>query len=117
MTKNPRLIEREFREYTRVDYNVSCALPWFNALLCCIYLDGIQITGSGSEDLMTDTSIINEMKRHTVSIKAKHNNVTRFVKVARSFVYKDRKELDDKNGDELTASRKKKQEHCQRSTD
>ncbi|KAM3172724.1 hypothetical protein ACTXT7_013946 [Hymenolepis weldensis] len=28
MNKNPILIESEFREYTRVDYNVSCTLPW-----------------------------------------------------------------------------------------
>ena len=57
------------------------------------------------------------MKRHAeiVSIKAEHSDleIARFLKVARSFVYKVRKELEEKNGDELVASKSKK--HCQRS--
>ena len=66
---------------------------------------------------MADTSINNEMKRHAVivSIKAKHSNleIARFLKVARSFVCKVRKELNENNGDELATSKRK--QHCQRS--
>ncbi|KAM3182411.1 hypothetical protein ACTXT7_012437 [Hymenolepis weldensis] len=63
--------------------------------------------------LMPDTNITNEMKRHTVivSIEAKHSSlrIARFLKVARSFVCNVRKELlDENNGDELAATRKRK---------
>ncbi|KAM3173227.1 hypothetical protein ACTXT7_012933 [Hymenolepis weldensis] len=61
------------------------------------------------EDLMPDTTITNEMKRHpvTVSIKAKHSKleIARSLKVARSFPCKVRKELLDENsGYELAAA-------------
>ncbi|KAM3171004.1 hypothetical protein ACTXT7_017476 [Hymenolepis weldensis] len=62
------------------------------------------------------------MKRHAVivSIKAKHRNfeIARFLKVARSFLWKVRKELlNENNGAGLAATRKIKQEYCQRSAD
>ncbi|VDL59278.1 unnamed protein product [Hymenolepis diminuta] len=68
---------------------------------------------------MTDTTT-NEMKRHAllVSAKAKHNNlgIARLLIVARCFVYKVRKQLNENNEDELATTRKRKQ-HCQRSAD
>ncbi|KAM3179548.1 hypothetical protein ACTXT7_000437 [Hymenolepis weldensis] len=69
-------------------------------------------------DLMIDTNITNEMKRHAVivSIRVKHRNIEieRFLKVATSFVCKVEKELlNINNGDELVATRKRKQHyHC-----
>ncbi|VUZ53162.1 unnamed protein product [Hymenolepis diminuta] len=70
---------------------------------------------------MADTTITNDMKTHSliVSMKAKHSSleITRFLKVNRSFVCKVRKEpLNENNGDELVVIRKRK-EHCQRSAD
>ena len=66
---------------------------------------------------MADTTIANDKKRYAVivSIKAKHSNleIARFLKVARSFVCKVRKELNENNGDELATSKRK--QHCQRS--
>lgn len=57
---------------------------------------------------MADT-ITNEMKRLAVivSIKAKlsYSEIARFLKVARSFVCKVRKELNKNNGDELATSK------------
>ncbi|VUZ45764.1 unnamed protein product [Hymenolepis diminuta] len=52
------------------------------------------------------------MKRHAVivSIKVKHNNldITRLLKIARSLVWKVRKELlNESNGDELAPTRKR----------
>ncbi|VUZ45896.1 unnamed protein product, partial [Hymenolepis diminuta] len=55
-----------------------------------------------------------------LSIKAKHGyfKTARFLKVARSSVWKIRKELLNENkGGELAATRKRKQEHFQRSAD
>ncbi|VUZ43352.1 unnamed protein product [Hymenolepis diminuta] len=49
-----------------------------------------------------------------------HRNleIVRFLKVATSFVCKAReKSLNENNGDELTTTRKRKQEHCQSSAD
>ncbi|VUZ53186.1 unnamed protein product, partial [Hymenolepis diminuta] len=54
-----------------------------------------------------------------VSTKAKYKNseIARFLKVAKAFVCKVRKELlSENNGDELTATSKRK-EHCQRSAE
>lgn len=50
-----------------------------------------------------------------VSIKAKlsYSEIARFLKVARSFVCKVRKELNKNNSDELATSKRK--HHCQRS--
>ncbi|KAM3175539.1 hypothetical protein ACTXT7_008302 [Hymenolepis weldensis] len=60
------------------------------------------------------------MKRRAVivSIKAKHRNleIVRFLKVAKSFLYKVRKRLNENNGDELATMRRRKQ-HCRRSAD
>ncbi|KAM3185674.1 hypothetical protein ACTXT7_005896 [Hymenolepis weldensis] len=72
------------------------------------------------EDPMADAIITHEIKRHAVivSAKAKHDHLETagFLKVARSIVCKVRKELlDEKNGDDLAATRKRKQEHCRRS--
>ncbi|VUZ43033.1 unnamed protein product [Hymenolepis diminuta] len=71
---------------------------------------------------MSDTTITNEMKGHAliVSKKAKHWNleIAGPLKVTTSFDRKVRKELLNENkGDELTATRKRRQEHCQRSAD
>ncbi|KAM3171269.1 hypothetical protein ACTXT7_016955 [Hymenolepis weldensis] len=55
-----------------------------------------------------------------VSIKSKRRKlkIVRFLKVATSFIYKARKEpVNENDGDELGATRKRKQEHCQRSAD
>ncbi|KAM3172040.1 hypothetical protein ACTXT7_015362 [Hymenolepis weldensis] len=62
------------------------------------------------KSLMTDTTISNETV--TVSIKAKHRNleITKFLKVATSFVWKVRKELlNEKNEAELAVTRKRKE--------
>ncbi|VDL59845.1 unnamed protein product [Hymenolepis diminuta] len=70
---------------------------------------------------MADTTITNEIKRHTVivSIKAKPSNleIAIFLQDATSFVCEVRRELlNESNGDELGATGKRKQ-HCQRSAD
>ncbi|KAM3179801.1 hypothetical protein ACTXT7_017569, partial [Hymenolepis weldensis] len=62
--------------------------------------------------LVADTTITDEMKRHTllVSVKAKHRNfeIARFLKVATSFVCKVRKGLlNENNGDEPTTRKRK----------
>ncbi|KAM3177028.1 hypothetical protein ACTXT7_005329 [Hymenolepis weldensis] len=57
---------------------------------------------------------------YTGSVKAKHRNLesARIVQVATSFVCKVRKKLlNENNADELAATRKRKQEHGQRSVD
>ncbi|KAM3175768.1 hypothetical protein ACTXT7_007881 [Hymenolepis weldensis] len=46
----------------------------------------------------------------------KQQRVTYLMKAARSFVCKDRKEVNEINGDEVVPTRKRK-EHCQRSAD
>ena len=65
--------------------------------------------------MMAGNNITNEMKRHAVivSIKAEHSDlkIPRFLKIARSFVCKVRKELKENNGDELAMSKRK--QHCQ----
>ncbi|KAM3186473.1 hypothetical protein ACTXT7_004268 [Hymenolepis weldensis] len=53
-----------------------------------------------------------------MAVKAKHDNleIARFLKVTTSSVCKVRKELpNENNGVELTTTRERKQEHCQRS--
>ncbi|VUZ49918.1 unnamed protein product [Hymenolepis diminuta] len=62
------------------------------------------------------------MKRHAVAgpTKTEHRNlgISRFLQNATSFPCRVRKELlNEKNGDELTTTRKRKQRHCQRSAD
>ena len=68
-------------------------------------------------DAMENTTITNEVKRHTVivSIKAKHSNleIAIFLRVARSFVFKVRKELNENNGGGLATSKGK--QRCRRS--
>ncbi|VUZ39878.1 unnamed protein product [Hymenolepis diminuta] len=69
---------------------------------------------------MLDTTTTNEMEGYLVimSIKVKQRNleITRSLQVATSFVCEVIKELlNENNGDELAAMRKRKQEHCQRS--
>ncbi|KAM3176656.1 hypothetical protein ACTXT7_006100 [Hymenolepis weldensis] len=53
-----------------------------------------------------------------VSIKAKRRNfeIARILIIARSFICKVRKELNENNADELAVTRKRK-EHCQRPAD
>ncbi|KAM3186741.1 hypothetical protein ACTXT7_003711 [Hymenolepis weldensis] len=75
-----------------------------------------------SEDPMADTTVNNGMKRHAVMVSKKakrsHFETARFLKVGTSFVCKVRKELvNEKNGDELATTRKRKQGHCLLSTD
>ncbi|KAM3174827.1 hypothetical protein ACTXT7_009740 [Hymenolepis weldensis] len=65
------------------------------------------------DNLMADITITNEMKRHAliVFIKAKHRNLklVGFLKFARSFVRKVRKELlNENNGGELATTSKRK---------
>ena len=66
---------------------------------------------------MADTQLTQEMKRHAVivALKAEHSDleISRFLKVARSFVYKVRKELEAKNGNVSPVSKCKK--HSKRS--
>ncbi|KAM3178648.1 hypothetical protein ACTXT7_002136 [Hymenolepis weldensis] len=73
------------------------------------------------KDLMPDTTITNEMKRHAVivSMKAEHRNleIARFPKVATSSPCKVRKEQpNDNNANELAITRMRKW-HCQLSAD
>ncbi|KAM3179534.1 hypothetical protein ACTXT7_000423 [Hymenolepis weldensis] len=79
-------------------------------------MDDLLISQKYNNDLMIDTVITNEMKRHAVivSIRVKHRNIEieRFLKVAASFVGKVEKELLSKyNGYELAATRNRKQHY------
>ena len=60
---------------------------------------------------MTDYNLIQEMKMHSVivSIAAQHSDleISLFLKVARSFVHKVRKELEEENDVATTSKRKK----------
>ncbi|KAM3180306.1 hypothetical protein ACTXT7_016539 [Hymenolepis weldensis] len=72
----------------------------------------VQWMNNYAKDLIPDTTITNEMERYAVMvcIKAKRSNleIAGFLKVARSFGFKIRKELlNENNGDELTTSRRK----------
>ncbi|KAM3182267.1 hypothetical protein ACTXT7_012732 [Hymenolepis weldensis] len=66
--------------------------------------------------LMPDTTITNEMKRRavTVSIKVKRRNleIATFLKAARSFAWRVRKELNENTGDGLVSTKKGNQQHC-----
>ncbi|VUZ39325.1 unnamed protein product [Hymenolepis diminuta] len=70
---------------------------------------------------MANSIGVNEMKRHVVivSIKAKRRNseMARLLQVVRSFVCVVRKNQNESSGEELVATRKRRQEHCQRSSD
>ncbi|KAM3171634.1 hypothetical protein ACTXT7_016230, partial [Hymenolepis weldensis] len=72
-----------------------------------------------SEDLISDTTITGDRKRHAVivSIKVKHGSleIARFLKVARSCICKVEMELlNERDGDELGTTRKRTG-HYQRS--
>ncbi|KAM3186987.1 hypothetical protein ACTXT7_003222 [Hymenolepis weldensis] len=93
-----------------------------NALLACPSEHKIQLYGKPVTPItISDTTIANEMKIYSIimPIKAEHDNleITGFLKVATSFTCKVGKELNENNGNELAATRKRKQEHCQRSAD
>ncbi|KAM3179340.1 hypothetical protein ACTXT7_000741 [Hymenolepis weldensis] len=76
---------------------------------------------SQSYHSIADNVITNEMKRHTVivSVKVKHRNLemARFLKVAKSFVCKVRKELLNESNRNESAATGKRKEHCQHSID
>ena len=61
---------------------------------------------------MTDPMLTNEMKRHTVIVllKADHGDleIARFLRVARFFVHKIRKELEKENDYVMSVSKRKK---------
>ncbi|VUZ57431.1 unnamed protein product [Hymenolepis diminuta] len=67
---------------------------------------------------MPDITIGNKMERHAeiMSTKAKRSNlkIARFLEVAKSYDCRVRRELNEKHGNELAITRKRK-EHCQRS--
>ncbi|KAM3178571.1 hypothetical protein ACTXT7_002274 [Hymenolepis weldensis] len=75
----------------------------------------------GVKNLMVDAAMTNEMKRQAVivSIKAKHRNleIVGFLKVARYFVCKVRKEVLKENNEDELAAKGKRKEHCQRPAD
>ena len=61
---------------------------------------------------MAETLLTNEMKRHVVimALKADHGDleIARFLRVARSFVHKLRKELEKENDNVMSVSKRKK---------
>ena len=65
---------------------------------------------------MTDPMLTNEMKRQVVivALKASHGDleITRFHRVARSFVYKIRQELEKENVNVMSVSKRKKHSTC-----
>ncbi|KAM3188208.1 hypothetical protein ACTXT7_000706 [Hymenolepis weldensis] len=85
------------------------------------FFGGLLVSPVIAEDLMADTTITNEIKRHAVivSIKAKPSNwkLQDFYKAPHLLFAKVRRELlNENNGDGLAATNKRKQ-HCQHSAD